>query len=194
MKSRFEMVKARHAESFEKAVKDGKADHRMIGLCRFVAATKKFFTSSCCAGRILLLQLPKGESKREASFHRRWHREVKFRELKRALLEKTKGELWFKMEPFILHIGTNDIENAGRLLKIMNKAGIKRGGIIVVKPGKFLVELQGTQEISLPLKRNSEILVEDEYLRFLLRKANSKLRQTYERLERFEKMCRAELK
>lgn len=193
-KKRFTMVKQRHKETLSEAVEKNLADEKIVSLCNFVASTKNFFTSSGCAGRILLIQLPKGESKREASFHRRWHRQFSFGEAKKALQEKTVGELWLKMEPFILHIGSNTIENARQILAVMSRAGVKRGGIIVAKPGKFLVELQGTQEMSVPLKQGEKILVKDDYLRWLVEKANSKMRKNDEMLRRFEKECRQALK
>lgn len=193
-KKRFAMVKRRHKQTFDEAVEKNLADEKMVRLCKFVASTKNFFTSSGCAGRILLIQLPKGESKREASFHRRWHRHISFEEVKKALQGETKGELWMKMEPFILHIGSNTLGNARKILAVMSRAGVKRGGIIVAKEGKFLVELQGTQEMSVPLKQLDKIMVQDDYLRWLAEKANSKLQHNYRMLERFEKECRQALK
>ena len=193
-KKRFAMVKLRHKETLSEAVEKNLADEKMVRLCKFVASTKNFFTSSGCAGRILLIQLPKGESKREASFHRRWHRRISFEDAKKALQEETIGEIWMKMEPFILHIGSNTLGNARKILAVMSRAGVKRGGIIVAKEGKFLVELQGTQEMSVPLKQLDKILVKDDYLRWLVEKANSKLHRNYRMLERFQKECRQALK
>jgi len=193
-KKRFEMVKQRHGETFNKAVGNNLADKEMVSLCKFVASTKNFFTSSCCAGRILLIQLPKGESKKDASFHRRWHRQVSLKEVKEALEEETVGEIWMKVEPFILHIGSNTLENAREILKVMGKAGVKRGGIIVAKEGKFLVELQGTQEMSVPLKHGERILVQEDYLKWLVKKANHKMKRNGEMRKRLEKECRKSLK
>lgn len=193
-KKRFSMVKQRHGETFDEAVEHKLADERMIPLCKFIASTKNFFTSSGCAGRILLIELPKGESKKEASFHRKWHREISFGKTKQALKEEIRGELWMKVEPFILHIGSDSIGNARKILAVMSKAGVKRGGIIVAKEGKFLVELQGTQEMSVPLKHNEKLLVQDDYLQWLVAKANDKLAKNYKMLERFERECRRFLK
>lgn len=189
-RKRLAMVKERHRKTFEDAVRKNLADEKMIPLCRFVVSTQNFFTSSCCAGRIILIQLPKGESKKEASFHRRWHSQVSFEEVKQALSEKTVGEVWLKMEPFILHIGCGTIGNARTVLRVMGKAGVKRGGILVAKPGKFLVELQGTQEMSVPLKQGEKLLVQDSYLKWVVEKANHKMRRNDAMLKRFEKECR----
>lgn len=191
---RFAMVKAMHKKSFEKAVQEEKADRQIIPLCRFVSKTKHFFTSSSCAGRIILLQLPKGESKKDASFHRKWHRIVREKEILEGIDEETSGELWFKLDPFILHIGADSLENAKRVLAAMAKAGVKRGGIVVAKPGKFLVELQGSQGIAFPVKKGKKVLAEKEYMKYVLERANEKLGKNYALLKRLEKEFRTGLK
>lgn len=188
------MVKAMHRKSLEKAVCEKKADAQMVPLCRFVSRTRHFFTSSSCAGRIILLQLPKDENKKGAGFHRKWHRKVKEKELWEGIEEETKGELWFKLDPFILHIGSNSLENANAVLSAMKKAGVKRGGIIVAKPGKFLIEMQGTQGMSFPVKKGENVLVEKRFMKQVLEKANQKLAKNYAMLKRLEKVFREDLK
>ena len=103
-------------------------------------------------------------------------------------------EVWFKLDPFILHAGTDTLENARRLVEIMQAAGIKRGGIISAKEGKFLVEMIGTQSIALPVKLGGRILVEKKYMKRLLGKANMKLAMNYAHLERLGKAFERELK
>ena len=191
---RFAMVKRRHAETLGKAIDGRVIDERMVSLCGYIAGTEKYFTSSGCAGRIILLELPKGEDKKNARFHRRWHREVKTTEVWGALKEKTRGEVWLKQEPFIIHLGCAGLEESEAILSAMKEAGVKRGGIIVAKPGKFIVELQGTGRISVPLKKGGKVLVDKEYLGFVLRAANRKLRANYARLGKFETVCRGVLK
>ena len=192
--TRFSMTKKGHAETFKKAVKQGKADKAFIPLCSFVAKTKNFFTSSCCAGRILLLELGEDEKKLGSNFHRKWHRQVKLEEAWKALEEPVKGELWFKMEPLILHLGTNTLENANLALETMKRAGVKRGGIIVAKPGKFLFEIEGTQRISVPVKSNGKILIEKKFLEFLVKNANAKMKKNSLAIKRLEKELKKVLK
>jgi len=193
-KNRFCMVKEMHRKSLEKAIAEEKADRQITQLCRFVSKTKGFFTSSSCAGRIILLQLPKNENKLDASFHRKWHRRVKERELWQGISEKTEGELWFKLDAFILHIGANSLENANLILGAMKRAGVKRGGIMVAKDGKFLIELQGTQAMAFPVKKESKILVSGDYMHYALERANKKLAKNYAMLKRLEKEFRKCLK
>lgn len=191
---RFSMTKKRHSETFAKAVKEGKADKAFVPLCSFVAKTKNFFTSSCCSGRILVLELQKDEKKLGSNFHRKWHRQVKTNEVWKSLQEPVSGELWFKMEPLILHLGTDSLENANIVLGAMKKAGVKRGGIIVAKPGKFLFEIEGTQRISVPVKSKGKILLEKKFLGFLVKKANDKMKKNSLAIKRLEKELKKVLK
>ncbi len=192
--ARFCMTKQRHSRTMLEAIEDGKADPQMVPLLRFIASSKEFFTSSSCAGRILLLKLDSKGSKAESAFIQRWHRQVKFSELWSGLQNcGAKKEIWFKLDPFILHVGTNSLVNARRLLKVMQNAGIKRGGIVCAKEGKFLVELLGTQSVALPLKSRGRMLVQKQYLKWLLGKANKKLGLNYAHLKRLESAFRKEL-
>ncbi len=191
---RFNMLKKHNREELEKAIKEGRADMRMKGLCTYLNSLENFFTSSSCSGRIVLLSVKSIGEKQPKAFHRKWHRKVKLKEVVDALEEKTREkELWFKLDPFIIHIGARDLENARKVLKCMRAAGIKRGGIIVAQKGKFLIELQGTHAMALPVKSHGEELIGREYVTFLVKQANKKLGENYKRLELFERVCRREL-
>lgn len=194
-KTRFRMVKDRHTERFDKARKEKEADSKMIPLCKFISKTKNYFTSSSCAGRILLLKVNERGDKKEASFQRKWHRKVKLVEVWKGIEEKVnEKELWFKLEPFIIHVGANSLENANNLLGVMNRAGVKRGGIIVAKKGKFIVEMSGTQGMAFPVKIGEKVIIEKDYLKKAIEKANWKMEKNYRNLERVEREMRKELK
>lgn len=190
---RFQMIKRRHAATLEKAIADRKADELMIPLCRFVASTKRFFTSSSCAGRILLLELPEGENKKDSRFHFKRHSTVTLEEIAESLHQPSRGELWLKADPFILHIGCANLEDAERVLALMKEAGIKRGGIIVAQTGKFIVEFQGSQSLSAPVKKDENILVSPSHLEYLVVRANEKVSKNYRQLEKLEALMRKRL-
>ncbi|HZX34608.1 MAG TPA: hypothetical protein VFF09_04465 [archaeon] len=191
-KLRFGMVKRRHAETFGKALRQGKVDEQMQPLCSFIAGTKNFFTSSCCSGRIMLLE-KKGGKKKDNFFHRKWHRPVSAGELREALAEETSGDLWFKTEPFILHVGCAGLSGAEKILGCMKRAGVKRGGIIVAEKGKFLVELQGTERMEFPVKVGGEMVALTGFVVKALETANPLLEKNYERLAKLEKEFRKSL-
>jgi len=191
---RFEMVKEHHKNTFEKAKKDGKMDKGFIPLCNFLTKSKNYFSASSCAGRITLVGLDIKESKKESAFHRKWHRKVKFREVKEGI-ESYAGEvLWFKQEPIIFHLGTNSLENSKKILVACEKAGVKRSGIKVAKEGKFIIEIVGTHQINAPVRENGETKIDDNYLKYLVEKANQKFDKNNESLKKLEKEMKKILK
>lgn len=193
-KARFEKVKDSHKKRLDASLENGMVDKQLVKLCKFINSTKNYSTSSSCSGRIMLLGIPKEGSKKDSYFHRRWHNTVDAEKVWMALNEKSKGELWLKQEPFILHIGCENLEDSRKILAVMRKVGIKRGGIMVAKPGKFIIELQGTQRMSVPVKKGNSVLVERSFIDYLVKRANEKLRKNYSTLKKFEMVCRAELK
>lgn len=192
-KTRFEMTKKHHQKTYEEAKKMGRMDEDFIKLCDFVLQTKNYFTSSSCAGRIALISLGEEEEKKESAFYRKWHRMVEEKEVIDAV-KKFEGKiLWFKQEPLILHLGTNTIENAKTILLLCEKAGIKRAGIKVAKKGKFIVEILGTQNLAVPIKEGN-IITSEEYLKYLIKKANEKFNKNKELIIRLEKEAKKILK
>ena len=191
---RFEMVKEHHKNTFEKAKKDGKMDKDFISLCHFLTKSKNYFSASSCAGRITLVSLDMNESKKESAFHRKWHRKVKFGEVKEGI-EAHNGEvLWFKQEPLIFHLGTNNLENSKPILVACEKAGVKRSGIKVAKEGKFIIEIVGTHQINVPVREKCETKIDDNYLKYLVVKANEKFDKNQKSLKKLEKEMKKLLK
>jgi|GEM_PF-208685 len=186
--SRFNMTKKHHKETYEEAKKMGRMDLDFIPLCDYIVQTKNYFTSSSCAGRIALIGLGDEETKQESAFYRKWHRKVKPKEIIDAVETFTGKVLYFKQEPIILHLGTNTLENAKKLLIYCETCGIKRAGIKVAKDGKFIVEMLGTQSITAPIKEG-KMTVNEEYLKYLVKKGNEKFEKNQELIKKMEKVA-----
>ena len=191
--TRFKMTKEHHSDTYLTAKNNGKVDNEFIPLCDYIEKTKEYFTTSSCAGRITLVGLDKEENKKESAFHRKWHRKVKLGEVKEGIDSFNGKILWFKQEPLIFHIGTGTIDNARKILAVCEMAGIKRAGIKVAKEGKFIIEMVGTHNITTPVK-DGEIKISDDYLAYLVEKANEKYDKNFEMLKKFEKEVKKNLK
>jgi len=63
-----------------------------------------------------------------------------------------KTPLWFKVEPFILHVAAKDIASAQRFLKLVRSVGVKRGGIQSISKDKVLIEVQGNGYMAIPVE------------------------------------------
>lgn len=192
--TRFKMTKEHHKNTFLKAKKNGKVDIDFVPICTYLIKTKDFFTSSCCAGRISLVGLDKTENKKESAFHRKWHRTVKFDEINEGINSFEGDILWLKQEPLILHIGTNNLENAKIILRICEKIGIKRAGIKVAKSGKFIIEILGSHNITMPVRENKKTLIDLNFLKFIVKKSNEKFNKNKQTLKDLEKEIKKEIK
>ncbi len=187
------MAKKEAMRKYSEAKEKNLVDELMIPICESIFKKEHFFTTSSCSGRISLMNVEDIGIKEPKAFYRKWHRTITFQELLQSLKEKTEREIWFKLDPLILHIATDTQENSNLLLEILHKSGLKRFGVINSKPGKYVVEFQGNESISLPIKKENNLLVQEDYLQFITEKANKKLEKNFQLLEKLSKTLKKEL-
>ena len=136
--------------------KANKADEGIKPLVHRINSAPDFVTTSSCAGRINLVEYDLNEGKKTADFYKKWHRVVSSEEVELALSGYTdKKMLWFKVEPFILHVAAKDLKAAMRFLKLVRSVGVKRGGIQAIttgENGKVMIEVQGNGQIIIPVE------------------------------------------
>lgn len=184
---KYEMVKKYHTDTLKDAIDTKKVDEILIPFLLDVTKIPDVFTSSSCAGRIMLLSTDEFENKKISSFHKKYHRKVSFQEIKDDLELSKEKDIWFKMEPFIFHFGCKDYLKAKELLSFSQEFGLKKAGIITANDGKYILEVTSTQYMALPLKEDEKLLVTDDYLKFIIDRANKKIEINFERLEKFSK-------
>ena len=184
---RYAMTKEHHTQTLQKAIDEKKVDDILVPFLLKVTKLKNLFTSSSCAGRIMLLSTDEDENKKISSFHKRFHRKVTFKEIKDAINEPTENDIWLKVEPFIFHFGTKDYEKAKEILKFSQEFGLKKAGIITSKDGKYIIEVTSTQFMAIPIKSKNNILIDDIYLKYIVDRANKKIELNFKRLDKFEK-------
>jgi len=169
-------------------------DKPIVKLCDKVNSMKDYFTTSSCSGRIVLII--GNERKMPGLFLFRTHEKVSFEVLKEEIekaCEKSKdcgggGEMIsFKQEPCVLTISCRDLESQRKLFDIARNNGWKKSGIVSTDR-KFMLELMSTENISFPVINNGKILVDDEFLRIVVGKANDNLIRSWEKINRFEKL------
>jgi len=162
-------------------------DEAIIPLCRKINSNPAYYTTSSCAGRILLIKA--SETKKPGLFIFKTHDKITFRQLKEELkrASKDKNLIYFKQDPCILHVSARDINSAQILLDKAKFTGWKRSGMIASKK-RIMLELMSTEHLSLPIMNKGKILFSDEYLHLLVKEANSKLEKTREKLKKLEKI------
>lgn len=107
----------------------GSWDKEIEELCGKINKKKEYYTTSSCAGRIVLIK--SSEDKKPGLFMFRSHDKISFIQLKREL-EKARKEnnlVYFKQEPAILHVACNDLQAAQLLLDKAKVAGWKNSAL-----------------------------------------------------------------
>ncbi|MBN2518755.1 MAG: hypothetical protein JXB14_07940 [Candidatus Altiarchaeota archaeon] len=185
MKTKFDMQREKALKQLADARAEGKADEDIADLIDLINSNKDFYTTSSCAGRISLLQTPREHDKLESGWLGKWHRKVTLQEVKEALSKHDKYTVYLQAECPILHVVARDLESAKELLFKAQQSGFKRSGIQSINPERVLLELLSTEHLEVPIAEGKKILVDDEYLKFLVDVANTKWEKGREKLKRF---------
>lgn len=192
-------------------------DSKIKKLCEEINFFENFYTTSSCSGRIVLLRDVEGERGNlflkvwhdEINF-------LDLDEVLKKILGKFATpefspppspstqppalpkkikygvagvahlKIKFKQEPLILHVACADLESAQKILKIARELGLKRSGIISLEKN-IVVEIIGNEKIEFPILENKKILVDEKFLKIVLKKANENLKKSWEEIEKLEK-------
>lgn len=182
----FKQTKLNALAKADKSSKNS-VDKKILGLCQKLNKSKDYYTTSSCAGRILLIQ--REERKMPGLFLFVTHGKAGFKELKRELAKlgrKSKKLIYFKQEPCILHIACQSLGAAQKLLEWAKLSGWKKLGIIAIRR-RIVVEISSTEKIEMPIINKGKILVSDDFLKLLARDANSLLERSWEKIKRLER-------
>lgn len=164
----------------------GEWDKKIIPLCDKINSKDNFYTTSSCAGRIVLMI--DQDVKEAGLFVKVWHEQVFLPELEEVLNNITKKDLIkFKVEPPILHIACRDLESASELLEKAKHIGFKRSGINAL--GKnIILELNSTERTEFPILKEGKILVDDEFLKIVVKQSNEKLQKGWKKIQELKKL------
>lgn len=173
----FDTLKMLYIKKLEEHLKLNKVDKEILHVINLINSSNDYFTTSSCAGRIVLIKVPNDLKKQKDVFIFKSHQIVKFEDIFNVL-KKTYAlfdNIWFKQEPFIIHVSCRNLRKAIEILKISSKIGLKHSGIISLKKSRVIIEIIGNEKIETILSKNKKIIVSEEYLENLIEEANKKL-------------------
>ncbi len=153
----------------------GEIDKHIRKLCSIINKKKNFYTTSSCAGRIVIIE--RTEKKNETNWLLKSHEKAKLKDVFTAI----KKIASFRFEPTILHLCARKIEDAGQLLHLFYNNGFKRSGIISIKK-KIVIEVIGTGRIEAPITKETP----KEYVELLVKEANELWEMNYNRIKKIE--------
>lgn len=164
----------------------GAVDREMRPLVKLLNSKPNYYTTSSCAGRILLISFPEDNRKYNVKWLYLSHSPAGFRAVKsnidKAVKSNIKNDVWLKQESVIAHVCCKTLEDASGLIEAAKHAGFKRSGINAARK-KIVVELLSTENMDVPVIKKGKLLVGDAYLRIVVKEANKKLKRTKEKIK-----------
>jgi tRNA wybutosine-synthesizing protein 3 len=161
----------------------GSWDKKIASLCNKINKKKNYYTTSSCAGRVVLLKY--SNVKQEDAFLFRTHDKISLNQIKMALKDISRdynGIVEFQQSCCILHIACKTLEDAQNIVNKAKEAGWQRSGIIGGR--RNMVELHSTESMSFPIMDNRTILVNDDFLKLIIEQANNKLERVWKKIDR----------
>ena len=167
-------------------------DERIVGLCDLINGMDNYYTTSSCSGRIVLLK--SSDKKIEDVFLFRTHNKISFKEMKDNINKICKSDEYeglvdFQQTSCILHVACKSFKDAQIILNKARLAGWKRSGLISSSK-RFIVELHSTESISFPIIDNRKVLVDDEFLKIIIKQANDKLERTWKKIDKLSELIK----
>lgn len=163
--------------------KKGCVDAEIKELVDAINTGEDYYTTSSCAGRILLYTASASRKKNETQWLFVSHTFVSFSDFVAALKKLPEETVFFRFEPLILHVVCKDIAAAERLLQICNASGLKHSGAISFSK-RIIVEVIGNDWLDAPIATKEKLLLSEEALQLFLADTNEKMKRNFERMKR----------
>ena len=219
-----ELAKTNYSDKSPK----GSIDERCLPLMRFLNEQRDYVTTSSCSGRIALWQDAQGTGEcqdteedtaaeglpsatKKKSMGGSWlyvSHDLPAPEAALSLTETdlSKGVIWFKFEPYILHVQARTLLSAKELLKAGLAAGFRNSGIVIggsTERPAYIVAFRHTAKLDCPVAGEAMGGLNQTTLNWLFAEGATKLETTWERagllLEQFkiavekqEELCQKE--
>ncbi|MFH1789282.1 MAG: hypothetical protein ABH834_07870 [Candidatus Altiarchaeota archaeon] len=179
----FREHKQEAVNTLQASIKVGDADEEILPLLEKINALLDYYTTSSCAGRIVVFQDRGG--KFASDFLGKWHLKADASEVL-ATIKPCRGTLWFRVEPPIIHVGCESLSAAAKMMEAAQSSGFKRTGLQSLKDERYMLEILSTERFDAPIMKDEKMLVSEDYIGFLVGLANEKITKSREKLERLD--------
>ena len=185
IKKEFLTAKENALKSLEKACSEKKTDKEIMPILNIINNIEDCYTTSSCAGRTVLLEIPKIGDKKRAKFLGKWHGIIKLNNIKNASEKAEKGLIWILAQSPVIHIRCTEINIADKLLKTAIASGFKHSGLKSSRR-KIVVEACSTERLDAPIGRDGNLFCNEEYLQLLVDISNEIFRASKAKIFQFE--------
>jgi tRNA wybutosine-synthesizing protein 3 len=181
----FSSGKKNALDSLEIAYKQNKVDIGIKKILKIINNCHNYYTSSSCAGRIVLLEIPEIGDKKNAKFLEKWHRQIKKDEIENAAKKADNGLIWLLAQSPIIHVISKTFITADSLIKIAISCGFKNSGLKSII-GKNIVEICSTERLDAPIGKDGSLFCNTEYLNLLVEIVNNIILKSNKKIHRLE--------
>ena len=170
----------------ERDIVTGYFDRELYSLIKLLNSFNDMFTSSSCSGRLMVFSSKRPWDRRSIRIYLKTHNRIDVNEVI-SILEKSRDEnLWFILQPPILHVSCLTVNRAQELLKVARNVGFKHSGIISFARTGIVVELRGNEQLAVPLKLKGKLICRKTRLKTLVKWANKMLLESKKKIFKLE--------
>ena len=162
----------------------GKIDKKIRKLADKINSFDDFYTTSSCSGRILLLAHDKSGRKDKIEWLFSDHNKINFNEIRKTIDKLPKNDVWFRLQPAILHVACKNSVLSSKFLNIARDICFRRSGVISLGKSKLILELISTEKIETIISKNKKLLIDESYFKILISEGNKKLEKTWKKIDK----------
>jgi len=179
-------------EKLTKAISANQVDSGILPILDIINNSDKYYTTSSCFGRIVILEIPTIGNKKEAKSLGKWHRTIEINELLSATKNAKDGQLWILSQSPIIHIAASSYNAAEKILKTAISCGFKNSGLKSLGR-RIVIEILSTERLDAPIGKNGKLFCNNEHLDLLVKISNEIMGKSTLKLSKLEKNLRKDL-
>lgn len=168
------------------ALNENVVDIEIIDLINIINKFDEYYTTSSCAGRIVILSKDNFRGKYSAKFLFKTHSPLTSIDAIHDVLKmEFSGQLHYNVEPPTFHIAAKTLEGAIKIHDLAINSSLGYSMFKTIKKS-IIVELRGTGQLQMPIGLNNKILINKDHLEFVFKLGNDILSSEQERIRTFQ--------
>ena len=181
--------KSRYLRDLRKMIQDGEVDLRIIDTLNILNSKEDYYTTSSCAGRIILIELEEIGGKKSSNFIFKSHEKVDYKDIWKIINDYTGTKMIFLIvNSSIIHVVCKDLESAKKLINISKESGFKYSSIFSLSD-KIIVEIRSTEN-GYTSCENGIVYPSEDYLVIMIDIANQLLERIKKKIEKLNENLR----
>lgn len=182
--------KSKYLEDLKKVIENGEVDLRIVDTLNILNSKKDYYTTSSCAGRMILIELEEIGGKKESNFIFKSHENVDYKDILKGINDYDGDKMLFLIvNSSIIHVVCRDLGSAKKIIDISKESGFKYSSIISLGE-KIIVEIRSTEKMDVPVVKDGKIYPSEEYVRMLVEIGNTLLDRIRKKIEKLNENLR----